>query len=71
MIGGKGKASFKLVNVDAVGGAKLAIRATPAHSDKADRPVDLQGSKSKDVLARAGTEYMGYVDGDQTVTIKH
>jgi serine/threonine-protein kinase len=71
VIGGKGKASFKLVNADAVGGAKIAIRATPAHSDKADRPIELQGNKSKDVLAHAGAEYMGYVDGDQTVTIKH
>jgi serine/threonine-protein kinase len=71
VIGGKGKASFKLANVEAIGGAKVAIRATPAHSDKADHPIELQGNKSKDVLAHAGTEYMGYVDGDQTVTIKH
>jgi hypothetical protein len=71
VIGGKGKASFKLVNVEAVGGAKVAIRATPAHSDKADRPIELQGNKGKDVLAHAGAEYLAYVDGDQTVTIKH
>jgi serine/threonine-protein kinase len=71
VIGGKGKASFKLINVETVGGAKIAIRATPAHSDKADHPIELQGNKSKDVLGHAGTEYMGYVDGDQTVTIKH
>jgi hypothetical protein len=71
VIGGKGKASFKLTNVEAAGGAKVAIRATPAHSDKADHPIELQGNKGKDVLAHAGAEYLGYVDGDQTVTIKH
>ena len=71
VIGGKGKASFKLANVEAVGGAKVAIRATPAHSDKADHPIELQGNKSKDVLAHAGAEYLAYVNGDQTVTIKH
>ena len=71
VIGGKGKASFKLSSVEAVGGAKLAIRATPAHSDKADHPIELQGNKGKDVLAHAGAEYMGYVDSDQTVTIRH
>jgi len=71
VIGGKGKASFKLANVEAIGGAKVTIRATPAHSDKADHPIELQGNKSKDVLAHAGAEYLAYVDGDQTVTIKH
>jgi serine/threonine-protein kinase len=70
VIGGKGKASFKLATVEAVGGAKVVIRATPAHSDKTDRPIE-QGNKTKDVLVHAGTEYLGYVDGDQTVTIKH
>jgi serine/threonine-protein kinase len=71
VIGGKGKASFKLANVEAVGGTKVAIRATPAHSEKADRPIELQGNKGKEVLSHAGAEYLAYVDGDQTVTIKH
>jgi hypothetical protein len=67
----KGKATFKLTSVDSAGGSKLAIRATPAHSDKGDRPIELQGTKSKELLAPTGTEYMAYIDNEQTVTIKH
>lgn len=68
---GKSKATFKLTTVDSAGGSKLAIRAIAAHSDKPDHPIEQQGNKSKDVIGHAGTEYMGYIDGDQTVTIKH
>ena len=67
----KGKATFKLSTVDSAGGTKLNIRATPVHSDKGDRPIEIQGSKTKDLLAPAGTEYMSYVDTEQTVTVKH
>jgi Protein kinase domain len=67
----KGKATFKLTNVDSTGGTKLNVRATPAHTDKGDHPIELQGSKNKEVLAPAGTEYMAYLDGEQTVTVKH
>ena len=67
----KNKATFKLTSVDSTGGTKLAIRATPSHSEKIDRPFEMPGSKSKDVLAPAGTGYLGYIDNDQTVTVKH
>jgi len=67
----KGKATFKLTNVDSAGGGKIAIRATPGHTDKGDRPIELQGTKTKELLAPAGTEYMAYTEGEQTVTIKH
>jgi hypothetical protein len=67
----KGKPTFKLTTVDAIGGSKLAIRATPAHTDKIDRVIESPGSKSKDVLAPAGSGYLAYIDNDQTVTIKH
>ena len=67
----KNKATFKLTTVDSTGGSKLAIRATPAHTDKAERQIEQQGTKTKDLLAPAGTEYLGYIDNDQTVTIKH
>ena len=67
----KNKATFKLTTVDSTGGSKLAIRATPGHTDKAERPIEQQGTKTKDLLAPAGTEYLGYIDNDQTVTIKH
>jgi serine/threonine-protein kinase len=67
----KTKATFKLTNVDSTGGTKLAIRATPkGKEDKAERPIEQAGSKNKDVLAPAGTEYLGYMEGDQTVTLK-
>ncbi|HEX3745588.1 MAG TPA: serine/threonine-protein kinase [Bryobacteraceae bacterium] len=68
---GKSKATFKLIAVESAGGGKLNIRATPAHSDKPEHPIEVQGNKTKDVIGHAGTEYMGYIDGDQTVTIKH
>ena len=67
----KGKATFKLTSVDSTGGTRLNIRATPAHTEKGDHPIELQGNKNKEVLAPAGTEYMAYLDGEQTVTVKH
>jgi serine/threonine-protein kinase len=67
----QGKATFKLSNVESAGGSKLTIRTTPAHTDKGDRPIELQGTKTKDLLAPAGTEYMSYIDSEQTVSIKH
>jgi serine/threonine-protein kinase len=67
----KGKATFKLSSVDSTGGSKLNIRATPGHTEKGDRPIELQGTKSKELVAPAGTEYMSYIDTEQTITIKH
>jgi len=71
IIGGKNKATFKLSTVESAGGGKLTVRATPAHSDKPDHAIELPGAKSKDVLAHAGAEYMAYIDGEQTVTLRH
>jgi serine/threonine-protein kinase len=71
IIGSKNKATFKLSSAESAGGTKLNIRTTPAHSDKPDHAIELPGTKTKDVLSHAGAEYMSYVDGDQTVTIKH
>ncbi len=67
----KGKATFKLTTVDSAGGGKIAIRATPGRTEKGDRTIELQGTKTKELLAPAGTEYMAYTEGEQTVTIKH
>ena len=69
----KNKATFRLTTVDSTGGTKLAIRAIPGHKpeDKAERPIEQSGTKTKDVLAPAGTEYLGYIDNDQVVTVKH
>ena len=68
----KNKATFKLTSVESTGGTRLAIRAIPGKraDDKVDRPIEQQGTKNKDVLAPAGTEYLGYVENDQTVTLK-
>jgi serine/threonine-protein kinase len=68
----KTKATFKLTVVNSTGGTPLAIRATPGHSDKTDRPIELSGAKkNKEVLAAAGARYLGYIEGDQSVKIKH
>lgn len=67
----KNKATFKLTTVESADGSKLAIRNTPGHTGKAERPIEQQGTKTKDLLAPAGTGYLGYVDNDQTVVIKH
>jgi hypothetical protein len=64
----KNKATFKLTSVDSTGGTKLAIRAAPG---KGDRPIEQPGTKNKELLAPTGTEYLGYIEGDQTVTVKH
>jgi serine/threonine-protein kinase len=64
----KSKATFKLTSVDSTGGTKLAIRAA---AGKGDRPIEQPGTKNKELLAPAGTEYLGYIENDQTVTVKH
>jgi hypothetical protein len=40
------------------------------HTEKGDRQIELPGSKSKELLAPVGTEYMSYIDTEQTVTVK-
>jgi serine/threonine-protein kinase len=66
------KLSLRLVNADAVDGHKLNVRATSgkAASGAARRPVDLGGKgKSKEIAAPAGSQYIGYIDGPQTVIV--
>ena len=70
-IGGT-KLSFKLTQARTPGGHALAVRALP--SAKGDgvtqRPVDTgQKTGSKDIAAAAGAQYIGYVDGAQTVVV--
>ena len=51
----------------------MALRALPARrtDGPAQRPVDTGAkTKSKDVVAAADTEYIAYVDGDQTFTLR-
>ena len=69
---GGGKATFQLQQVDAVDGKKLNVRATSGRpaDGAATRPIDTgKGSKPKGVAAVEGTEYVGYIDGEQTVLV--
>ena len=70
-IGGS-KISYELQKVDGVDGKKLNVRSL---SGKTDGPVlhafeTPNGRKSKGYAALQGTEYIGYTDGDQTVSVK-
>jgi hypothetical protein len=69
---GGGKMTLKLTQVDAVDGHKLNVRATSGR--KADgpsvRPVETGREKrTKDVAAAEGTEYVAYIEGEQTVSV--
>ena len=63
------KMTFRLETVDATDGHKIVIRATPARrrDGYSKRPVNNSAPKPKGVAASAGTEYVGYIDGPQTV----
>ncbi len=63
------KVSFQLANVTAVNGAKLKIRATPQRKadDDSYRAIE---SRSKELAAAKGAQFIGYVDGAQTVAVK-
>jgi serine/threonine-protein kinase len=68
---GGSKLTFRLMQVNAVDGRKLNVRATPARrpDGSAHRPVE-GGSRAKlkEIAAGAGTEYLAYTDGEQTVS---
>ncbi len=71
-IGGK-QMTFKLMQVDAADGHKLEVRCTP--SKRADsppvRPVETPNQKhSKEVAAKAGAEYLAYINGEQTASVR-
>lgn len=71
-IGGNSKMSFRLLIAESVENEKIRVRATP--SAKGDgpssRPFDTgKGSRAKDIAAARGTEYIAYIDGEQTVSI--
>jgi serine/threonine-protein kinase len=71
-IGGH-KLTFRLTQVEAVDGRKLAVRAMAGKSDDgpAMRTFDTgKNSKAKGYAAVQGTEYIGYIDGDQMVAVR-
>jgi hypothetical protein len=66
-----GKATFKLIAADAVDGTKIALRATPGNGDeKSERVLEPPNRKDKTLLAPAGTEYVGYIDGAHSVVVR-
>jgi len=66
------KMTFLLERIDAVDGRKVAIRATPEpHRDGSSKsPVNAGGKRPKGIAAVAGTGYVGYIDGENTVMVK-
>lgn len=71
-IGGS-KMTMRLATADAVDGRKVRVRALSARSGdgKNERPVETNVKpKNKDLIAAAGTEYVAYIDGDVTVSVK-
>jgi hypothetical protein len=72
-LGMGGKMQYRLTQVEAVDGTKLNLRATPgkAQDGAARRQVENPNQKhTKESIAMAGSEYIGYIDGDQTVSVK-
>jgi serine/threonine protein kinase len=70
---GTGKMQYKLIQVDAADGTKLNIRATPAKSKEgpARRQMENPNQKhTRETVAIAGSEYIGYLEGDQSVSVK-
>ncbi len=70
-IGGT-KLSFRLIQARSASGRPINVRALPtAKSDGVtQRPVETgQKTGSKDIAAAQGAQYIGYVDGAQTVTV--
>ena len=71
--GERSKVSFQLMSAESVDDGKINVRATPAaKTDGAEtRPfVTPKGSpKDKNLIAAAGTEYVAYINGEQTVHV--
>jgi hypothetical protein len=70
---GRSRATYRLLEVAAVDGSKLKVRATPGRpgDSREERPVEVPGhAPSKEVLVHAGTEFVAYFDGDQTVSMR-
>lgn len=70
---GGGKMTMRLLMVDTVDGHKCRIRTQSGRTGdgKSERPVETSVKpKNKDLVASAGTEYIAYIDGDVTVSVK-
>jgi serine/threonine protein kinase len=71
---GGAKMTLRLIVVDAVDGHKYRVRAQSARGSneaKNERPVETNVKpKNKDLVAAAGTQYIAYIDGDVTISVK-
>jgi serine/threonine-protein kinase len=68
-----GKMTFRLLQVEAVDGKKLNIRSEPSRGKDgpAKRPIDSGAKgKTKEIAAAAGSQYVAYVEGEQTVSVR-
>jgi hypothetical protein len=68
-----GKMQYRLMQVTAVDGTKLNVRATPAKSKEGPARRQMENPNQKhthETVAMAGAEYIGYLEGDQTVSVK-
>jgi hypothetical protein len=66
------KMTFRLVQADAVDGKKLNVRAEPSRGrdGPAKRPIDSGAKgKTKEIAAAAGSQYVAYIEGEQTVSV--
>jgi hypothetical protein len=70
---GGNKMTFRLLQVDAVDGKKLNVRAEPSRGKDgpAKRPIDAGAKgKTKEIAAAVGSQYVAYIEGDQTVSVR-
>jgi serine/threonine-protein kinase len=68
-LGGK-KATFRPLTTVSIEGKSIRLRATPAKG-LTESSLEAQGKKApKDMVAGAGTTYIAYIDGEQTVNVK-
>lgn len=68
-----GKMQFRLLQVDAVDGKKLNVRAEPSRGKEgpAKRPIDSGAKgKTKEIAAAVGSQYVAYIEGNQTVSVR-
>jgi serine/threonine protein kinase len=71
ILGRSGKPAFRLIDVTALDGSKIKIRASSGkNTDKNEHNIEPPGHKGKDSLAPAGSTYLAYFDGDQVVLVK-
>jgi len=67
------KMTFRLLQADGVDGQKINVRSKSGKQPNGatTRPFDTgKNPKTKGLAASQGTEYIAYIDGDQTVSVR-